>query len=62
MAIKLTEVSLSMLYRNTEDPDNPHGGPMWVVSKGLSKLNPKLAPLGKLIGGLFCFTFLVFYE
>tara|TARA_B100000686_G_C16794236_1_gene981084 strand:+ start:1665 stop:3362 length:1698 start_codon:yes stop_codon:yes gene_type:complete len=59
MAIKLTEVSLSMLYRNTEDPDNPHGGPMWVVSKGLSKLNPKLAPLGKLIGGLFCFTLLI---
>ena len=59
MAIKLTEVSLSMLYRNTEDPDNPHGGPMWVVSKGLSKLNPKLAPLGKLIGGFFCFTLLI---
>tara|TARA_Y100000994_G_scaffold208673_1_gene181727 strand:+ start:1309 stop:3006 length:1698 start_codon:yes stop_codon:yes gene_type:complete len=59
MAIKLTEVSLSMLYRNTDDPDNPHGGPMWVVSKGLSKLNPKLAPLGKLIGGLFCFTLLI---
>ena len=59
MAIKLTEVSLSMLYRNTEDPDNPHGGPMWVVSKGLSKLNPKLTPLGKLIGGFFCFTLLI---
>ena len=59
MAIKLTEVSLSMLYRNTDDPDNPHGGPMWVVSKGLSKVNPKLAPLGKFIGGLFCLTLLV---
>ena len=59
MAIKLTEVSLSMLYRNTDDPDNPHGGPMWVVSKGLSKVNPKLAPLGKFIGGLFCLTLLI---
>ena len=59
MAIKLTEVSLSMLYRNTEDPDNPHGGPMWVVSKGLGKLNPKLAPLGKFIGGFFCLTLLI---
>ena len=59
MAIKLTEVSLSMLYRNTDDPDNPHGGPMWVVSKGLSKVHPKLAPLGKFIGGLFCLTLLV---
>ena len=59
MAIKLTEVSLSMLYRNTNDPDNPHGGPMWVASKGLRKLNPKLAPLGSFIGGLFCLTLLV---
>lgn len=59
MAIKLTEVSLSMLYRNTEDPDNPHGGPMWVVSKGLTRLNPSLAPLGQFIGGLFCITLLV---
>ena len=35
MAIKLTEVTLSMLYRNTDDPDNPHGGPMWVAAKAL---------------------------
>ena len=59
MAIKLTEVSLSMLYRNTDDPDNPHGGPMWVVSKGLARLNPSLAPLGGFIGGVFCITLLV---
>ena len=59
MAIKLTEVSLAMHYRNTDDPDNPHGGPMWVVSKGLKKINPKLAPLGKAIGGLFCLTLFI---
>ena len=59
MAIKLTEVTLSMLYRNTDDPDNPHGGPMWVVSKGLARSNPKLAGLGKVIGGIFCVTLLV---
>ena len=59
MSIKLTEVTLSMLYRNTDDPDNPHGGPMWVVSKGLARMNPSLAPLGKFIGGLFCVTLLV---
>ena len=52
MALKLTEVTLSMLYRNTDDPDNPHGGPMWVASKGLARLNPKLAGVGKLIGGM----------
>ena len=59
MAIKLTEVTLSMLYRNTDDPDNPHGGPMWVVSKGLARANPRLAPLGKFIGAVFCITLLV---
>lgn len=59
MSIKLTEVTLSMLYRNTDDPDNPHGGPMWVASKGLARLNPKLAGLGKFIGTIFCITLLV---
>ncbi|MEM7754679.1 MAG: alanine:cation symporter family protein [Planctomycetota bacterium] len=33
MALKTTEVTQSMLYRNTDDPDNPHGGPMYVVKK-----------------------------
>ncbi|NND64663.1 MAG: sodium:alanine symporter family protein [Gammaproteobacteria bacterium] len=59
MAIKLTEVTLSMLYRNTNDPDNPHGGPMWVVSKGLAQMKPSLAGVGKVIGGLFCATLLI---
>jgi AGCS family alanine or glycine:cation symporter len=59
MAIKLTEVTLSMLYRNTDDPDNPHGGPMWVAKKALARQNPKLAWLGSLIGGTFCITLLV---
>ncbi len=59
MAIKLTEVTLSMLYRNTDEPDNPHGGPMWVVSKGTALLSPRLAPLGKAVGGVFCITLLV---
>ncbi len=36
MALKMTEVTQSMLYRNTDDPDNPHGGPMFVVQKGLA--------------------------
>ena len=37
MALKTTEVTLSMLYRNTDDPDNPHGGPMWVAAKGFKE-------------------------
>jgi AGCS family alanine or glycine:cation symporter len=59
MSIKLTEVTLSMLYRNTDDPDNPHGGPMWVVSKGLPRLNPSLTGLARVIGVTFCITLLV---
>jgi alanine or glycine:cation symporter, AGCS family len=59
MAIKTTEVTLSMLYRNTDDPENPHGGPMWVAKKGFAKLRPSLAPLGAAIGGIFCITLLV---
>ncbi len=52
MAIKLTEVTMSMLYRNTDDPENPHGGPMWVAAKALERLNwPRL---GRAIGIVFC--------
>jgi AGCS family alanine or glycine:cation symporter len=59
MATKLTEVTLSMLYRNTDNPDNPHGGPMWVASKGLTRKFPWLGFGGKIIGGLFCITCLI---
>ncbi|MFI4870437.1 MAG: alanine:cation symporter family protein, partial [Phycisphaerales bacterium JB061] len=44
MSLKMTEVTQSMLYRNTDDPDNPHGGPMFVVKKGFAKWG--LAPIG----------------
>jgi alanine or glycine:cation symporter, AGCS family len=59
MALKMTEVTQSMLYRDTSDPSNPHGGPMWVVRRGLAELNPRLAPLGAVIGGIFCVTLMV---
>ncbi len=59
MAIKLTEVTLAMLYRNTDDPENPHGGPMWVVDRALRARSPKLAGLSRGIGVLFCLTLLV---
>ncbi|MEM1173835.1 MAG: amino acid carrier protein [Pseudomonadota bacterium] len=57
MSIKLTEVTLSMLYRNTDDPDNPHGGPMWVVSKALERRG--MPGLGRTVGVIFCITLLV---
>ncbi|HEX7030423.1 MAG TPA: amino acid carrier protein [Gammaproteobacteria bacterium] len=59
MALKLTEVTQAMLFRNTDNPDNPHGGPMWVASKGLASINPKLAGAGKFLGGLYCVAMLV---
>ena len=60
MSIKMTEVTLSMLYRNTDDPDNPHGGPMWVVSKGLAEYGPNWGRLGRIIGWIFCITLLAY--
>ncbi len=59
MALKLTEVTLSMLYRNTDDPDNPHGGPMWVISKSLARHGPGWAKVGRSIGVIFCLTLLI---
>jgi AGCS family alanine or glycine:cation symporter len=59
MAIKLTEVTLSMLYRNTDDPDNPHGGPMWVITKAMDKRSPALGRFGRVIGVIFCITLLI---
>ena len=57
MSLKMTEVTQSMLYRNTDDPENPHGGPMFVVKKGLAKWG--LGPIGSIIGGLFVVTLII---
>lgn len=60
MAIKSTEVTLSLLYRNTDDPANPHGGTMWVCKKGYAQLSPRLTGLGALAGGLFAVALILF--
>ena len=57
MAIKLTEVTMSMLYRNTDDPDNPHGGPMWVAARALERRG--MPRLGRTIGVIFCACLLI---
>ena len=57
MAIKLTEVTMSMLYRNTDDPENPHGGPMWVAWRALERKN--MGRLGRTIGIVFSLMLLV---
>ncbi|HET9679370.1 MAG TPA: alanine:cation symporter family protein, partial [Gammaproteobacteria bacterium] len=59
MALKATEVTQAMLFRDTSDPDNPHGGPMWVAKKGLAHINPKLAGVGTFLGGLYCVAMLI---
>ena len=59
MAIKLSEVSLSMIHRNTDDPDNPSGGPMWVVERNFSGKKGLMKYLGKLIAGIFCFALII---
>jgi len=57
MALKMTEVTQSMLYRDTSDPDEPHGGPMFVVKRGFEKMG--LGWLGTIIGGIFVVTLLI---
>jgi AGCS family alanine or glycine:cation symporter len=59
MALKMTEVTQAMLYRNVDDPDNPHGGAMWVAQKGFARMSPALRPLGWVVGVIFCVTLLV---
>jgi alanine or glycine:cation symporter, AGCS family len=57
MALKTAEVTLSMLYRHTDDPDNPHGGPMWVARDGLRARG--WGATGSAVGGVFCVTLLI---
>jgi AGCS family alanine or glycine:cation symporter len=59
MCLKMTEVTQSMLFRDTSDPDNPHGGPMWVADKALARIKPELAWLGKAIAVVFCICLLM---
>ncbi|MFT7685675.1 MAG: AGCS family alanine or glycine:cation symporter [Candidatus Azotimanducaceae bacterium] len=54
MSIKVIEVTLSMMYRNVDDPDNPHGGPMWVAKRAFAEMGPNWAKLGAFLGGTYC--------
>ena len=59
MALKAVEITLAMLYRNTEDPDNPHGGAMWVIDKTLGVRGGGWRILAKVLGGFFCISLLI---
>ncbi len=50
MAIKLTEVTMTMLYRT-------HGGPMWVAFRALERRG--MPRLGRSIGVIFCVCLLI---
>jgi len=56
MALKMTEVTQSMLSRDLSDPENPHGGPMYVVDSLFKKAGGRF---GATIGGIFCVTLIL---
>jgi alanine or glycine:cation symporter, AGCS family len=60
MALKSTEVTLSLLYRDLSNPADPHGGTMYVCRRGLGAMGPLWGALGKLAGALFCVAMLAF--
>jgi AGCS family alanine or glycine:cation symporter len=57
MALKMTEVTQAMVFRDTSDPDNPRGGAMWVATRGFEKFG--LKKLGVVIGFVFCITVII---
>ena len=59
MSLKVIEVTLSMMYRNVDDPDNPHGGPMWVAKRAFAEMGPNWAKLGVFLGGTYCVGMLI---
>jgi len=54
MALKMAEVTQSMIYRVTTDAEDPHGGPMFVARDGFKRLG--LPTLGRVVGGVFVAT------
>ena len=60
MALKTVEITLSQMYRNVDDPENPHGGAMWVVQKVVVSRGGLLGALGKVFAVFFCITLLAY--
>ena len=60
MAIKSVEVTLAMMYRDTSERGNPHGGAMWVVTRGIGdRFGDVARPLAWIAGAVFCVTLLI---
>lgn len=60
MAIKSVEVTLAMMYRDTSNPDNPHGGAMWVITRGFGdRVGGWAKPFSQFVAVVFCITLLI---
>ncbi len=59
MALKAVEITLAMLYRNTDDPDDPHGGAMWVIHNTVGAKGGFSLVVAKTLGFTFCITLLI---
>ena len=60
ITLKTVEITLTMLFRNTEDPADPHGGPMWVIDRTLGTRSGPPRIVAKLLGGLFSLSCIYF--
>ena len=59
MALKAVEITLAMLFRNTDDPDDPHGGAMWVIHNTVGAKGGFSLVVAKTFGVTFCITLLI---
>ncbi|MHC4990901.1 MAG: alanine/glycine:cation symporter family protein, partial [Planctomycetota bacterium] len=56
MALKTVEITLAMMFRDTSDPENPHGGAMWVIDRSLGAKGGVFKVIAKILGVFFCIT------
>ena len=59
MALKTVEITLSQMYRNVDDPENPHGGAMWVVEKVVARKGGLWRVFGRAFAAFFCVTLII---
>lgn len=60
MALKSTEVTQALLYREVSNPEDPHGGTMFTARHGLGTLRPGWQKFGNAVGLVFCLALLLF--
>lgn len=59
MAVKAVEITLAMMYRNTDDPRKPSGGAMWVIEKTLGARGGSAKVVARIMGSVFCVTMII---